>query len=405
MEIIKGKFSEAIVFSKTAEPYALVQVKNICDNRVSQGSKIRVMPDVHPGMVCPIGLTMTVTDRILPYLVGIDIGCGMTTAKILKHRGMEFKKLDSVIRDGVPGGFCLRKNAHRFSNDFDFSKLECAAHVYKDKAVKSLCTLGGGNHFIEIDRDDDDFYYITVHSGSRHLGKEVADFYLNEGHKIIQARGEDVPYELTYLEGDLMASYLNDVVMAQEFASLNRLAIIDEVAKGMKWKIDEPRSCIHNYVDMRPDLPVPPDTAMQPDCGKPEYRAKPSDGKIRPDKNPLLRKGAVSARLGEPVIIPVNMRDGIIIGEGKGNADWNYSAPHGSGRIMKREDVKNKFTVSAFKSAMKGIYSSCISKGTLDEAPFAYRGIEEILEAIEPTVSVKKIIKPVYNFKAEDLSE
>ncbi len=370
MEIITGKYSSALVFSKTAEQYALAQVKAICDNEVSQGSCIRVMPDVHPGKVAPIGLTMTVEKRILPYLVGIDIGCGMSMARITKHRGMEFQKLDSAIRDKVPSGFDARKTAHRFSDSFDFSRLECAAHVYKEKALLSLGTLGGGNHFIEIDRDEAGDYYVTVHSGSRHLGKEVAEFYLNEGRRALKARGEDVPYELIYIEGNLMAAYLADLAAVQDFAALNRLAIIDELAKAMKWKLDEAISCIHNYVDFRGDVP-------------------------------MLRKGAISAQKDEALIIPINMRDGIILGKGKGNAEWNYSAPHGAGRVLKRGDVKSQFTVSAFKSAMKGIYSSCISKGTLDEAPFAYRSIEEITEAIEPSVKLTGILKPVYNFKAE----
>ena len=370
MEIIEGKFCSGIVFSKNVDSHALSQIKNICDDEVSIGSIVRVMPDVHPGIVAPIGLTMTVGKRILPYLVGIDIGCGMTIAKIIRHRGMEFKKLDSVIRDGVPSGFEVRKNPHRFSNDFDFSKLDCRNHIYMEKAMHSLCSLGGGNHFIEIDMDDSGDYYITVHSGSRHLGKEVADFYLGEGHKLLKENGSEIPYELTYIEGSLMDSYMNDISIVQNFAELNRLSIIDEIARGMKWKIDEPFSCIHNYVDFR-------------------------------SEKPILRKGAISAQKQENVIIPINMRDGIILGYGKGNPEWNFSAPHGSGRIMKREDVKKNFTVSSFKSEMKGIYSSCISKGTLDEAPFAYRRIDEILDAIGPTVSVSKILKPAYNFKAQ----
>ncbi|WP_191015673.1 RtcB family protein [Treponema zioleckii] len=370
MEIIKGKFCSCTVFSETCEQYAALQIKNICDNEVSSGSRMCVMPDVHPGKVAPIGLTMTVENRVLPYLVGIDIGCGMTLARIKKHRGMEFKQLDSVIRENIPSGFEVRKNPHRFSADFDFSRLECGSHVYKEKAVLSLGSLGGGNHFIEIDKSEEGDFFIVVHSGSRHLGKEVADFYLGEGQKILKNRGETVPFELIYIEENLKDLYLSDVAVVQKFAERNRRAIIDEIARGMKWKIDEPYSCIHNYVDFRTEKPV-------------------------------LRKGAVSAQKDERVIIPINMKDGIILGKGKGNPDWNFSAPHGSGRIMKREDVKKSFTVSSFKSAMKGIYSSCISKGTLDEAPFAYRGIDEIQKAIEPTVEITQILKPVYNFKAQ----
>ena len=374
MEIIKGKYSSAIVFSNSAEPYALQQVKAICDNKVSENCSVRVMCDVHPGKVAPIGLTMTLGKRILPFLVGLDIGCGMTTVRIIKHRGMEFKQLDSVIRNGVPSGFETRTNPHRFSASFDFSRLECEKHVYKEKVMHSICTLGGGNHFIEIDRAENGEYYITVHSGSRHLGKEVADFYLAEGRKalrkILDDSEERITYEMTYIEDSLMQSYLHDVAVVQDFAELNRLAIIDEIAKGMKWKTDEPFSCIHNYVDFR-------------------------------FEEPILRKGAVSARKGEKVIVPINMKDGIILARGKGNADWNFSAPHGAGRVMNRENIRKNFTVSAFKAEMKGVYSSCISRSTLDEAPFAYRRIDEIKNAIEPTVEIESILKPVYNFKAE----
>lgn len=371
MEIINGEFCTGLVFSATAEPYALAQVKAICDNRVSSGCIVRVMPDVHPGMLAPIGLTMTVGDRVLPYLVGIDIGCGMTTVRIAKHRGMEFQKLDSVIRESVPSGFAVQKNAHRFASRFAFDALLCQKHVYEQKAALSLGTLGGGNHFIEVDyaEGDEKSFFLTVHSGSRHLGKEVTDWYLQAGSRSLKEKGLSVPYELTYLEDELKEAYLHDVACVQEFASLNRLAIIDEIARGMKWKLDEPFSCIHNYVDFRGDVPI-------------------------------LRKGAVSARNGERVIIPINMRDGILLGTGKGNADWNYSAPHGAGRVLKREDVKKSYTVSAFKASMRGVYSSCIGKETLDEAPFAYRGIEEIRAAVEPTVSVEALLKPVYNFKA-----
>lgn len=370
MEIIKGKFSSCIVYSSNAESYALKQIKAICDNEVSIESTIRVMPDVHPGMVAPIGLSMTIGKRILPFLVGIDAGCGMTTAKITKHRGMEFQKIDSIIRNEVPSGFDIRKKAHRLADEFDFSRLECVRHINREKSRCSICSLGGGNHFIEIDKDEENSYYITVHSGSRHLGKEFADFYLSKGRKKIKEKGEDIPHELIYLEGSLMDSYMNDLSVVQDFASLNRLAIIDEIARNMKWKIEEPFSCVHNYIDTR-------------------------NGKA------ILRKGAVSALKGESVIIPINMKDGIILATGKGNSDWNYSAPHGAGRVMKREEMRKIFTLSSFKKEMEGIYSSCISKGTLDEAPFAYRRIDEIKAAIEDTVSIDTILKPVYNFKAQ----
>jgi len=365
MQKIKGTFTEAAVYSDTADDYALAQVKMICSTEAAAGSQVRLMPDVHPGKIGPVGLTMTTTDKVLPGLVGVDIGCGISIAKI-KDKKAELPKLDSVIRKNVPAGFDIRKKVHHLAEEFDFDRLRCAKHVRQDKAKLSLGTLGGGNHFIELDRDEDKNLYLTVHTGSRHLGKEVADFYMSSGQKKLKAKGIELPYEMTCLEGELLSDYLHDLLIAQEYAALNRRIIIDEITKGMKWKMDDSGSSIHNYI-----------------------------GEDR-----IIRKGAISARKGEPVIIPINMRDGIILGEGLGNEDWNFSAPHGAGRIMNREAVKTSFTVSQYKQQMRGIYSTCIDKSTLDEAPFAYRGIEEIAVAIEPTVRIDKIIKPVYNFKA-----
>ena len=368
---IKGTFADAKIFASSIEEGAINQIKNICNNSVSEGSSVRIMPDVHPGQIVPVGFTMTLGNKIMPSLTGIDIGCGVTAVRIAKHRGMEYKQLDKVIRENVPAGFSIRKEPHRFADNFDFSKLLCARHIRKDKAEASIGTLGGGNHFIEIDTDGKDFY-IIVHSGSRCLGREVTEWYMNCGRNKLRMADIQVPYELTYLEGTLMQDYLHDTEIVQKYAEQNRLAIIDVILKGMKWKIDEPFSSVHNYIDF-------------------------SGGT---SEKPVLRKGAVSAKKGEKVIIPVNMKDGTIIGTGCGNADWNYSAPHGSGRVMKREDVGKSFTVSAFKAEMKGIYSSCIDKGTLDEAPFAYRRLDDITPLITPSVAIEKILKPVYNFKA-----
>ncbi len=379
MEIIKGAFSEAHVFTtnncNTAlDQYARAQLQMICDNESSKGCLIRVMPDVHPGKVGTIGLTITIGDRIIPNLIGIDIGCGMTLAQI-KGKKVEGQQLDTVIRDCVPAGFNTRKKPHRLAEEFTFSELKCASHIRTDKARLSLGTLGGGNHFIEIDKDDDNNFYIVIHTGSRHLGKEVTEYYINEGQKFLKEKGLDIPYEITWLEGELKDAYLHDMQVVQRFATLNRQIILDELAKGMKWKVLDMYECIHNYVDATPET-------------------------LETFHSPMLRKGAISAKKDEKVIIPINMRDGIILGTGLGNQDWNCSAPHGSGRIMKREDVKNSFTVSSFKSEMKGIYSSCIGKDTLDEAPFAYRPIAEIANVISDTVKIDKIIRPVYNFKA-----
>ena len=364
MEIIKGKFAQAKVFADDMEDYAGAQLQMICDNPVSEGSTVRVMPDVHPGKVGTIGLTMTVGERIIPHLLGIDIGCGMTCA-VVKEKRIEPQKLDKIIRECIPSGFQIRKKAHYIADGFDGERLLCHKHIHRDKAALSLGTLGGGNHFIEVDKDEEGRLYIIVHTGSRHLGKEVTDYYVDAGARVLKEKGEEVPYPMTWLEGELMENYIADVRVVQEYAQLNREIILTEILKGMKLKETERFSSVHNYIDVK-----------------------------------ILRKGAISAREGEKVIIPVNMRDGVILGTGKGNPDWNESAPHGSGRSMRRDDVKNHHTVSEFKNEMKGIYCSCIGTDTLDEAPFAYRPIDSLLENIKETVEVTHILRPVYNFKA-----
>lgn len=379
MKTINGVYTSAKIFTTNNEAtaiddYAVSQLQMLCDNETSKDCLIRVMPDVHPGKVGTIGLTMTIGDKLMPNLVGIDIGCGITLAQI-KGKNVEFQKLDSVIRDNIPSAFAIRNKVHHLADGFDLSRLRCYAHIRKDKALHSLGTLGSGNHFIEIDKDEVGCLYVAIHSGSRHLGKEVTEYYLNQGQKDLKDQEITIPYELTYLEGTTLNDYLHDISIVQEFASLNREIMIKELVKGMKWKIINSYDCIHNYVDTtRETLDI--------------------------FNSPILRKGAISAKDGESVIIPINMRDGIILGTGLGNTEWNCSAPHGSGRLMKREDVKANYTVSSYKSEMKGIYSSCIGKETLDEAPFAYRAVDEIIEAIKDTVVIDKVIKPIYNFKS-----
>lgn len=379
MEMIKGAYTSAQIYttnnpSTAVDPYALAQIRMICDQESSKGCRIRIMPDVHPGKVGTIGLTMTVGKRIMPNLIGIDIGCGMTLARI-KNRKIEYQKLDTVIRESVPSGFAIRTKVHHFADSFDLSRLKCCNHIRSEKALLSLGSLGSGNHFIEADIDNEGNLYVVIHSGSRHLGKEVTEYYLNEGQNYLKSRNINLPYELTWLEDSLMEDYLHDLQIVQEFASLNRAVILDELVKGMKWKILDTYECVHNYVDASKET-------------------------IEPFGSAMLRKGAISAKSGEKVIIPINMRDGIILGTGLGNTDWNCSAPHGAGRILKREDVRNHFTVSSFRSEMKGIYTSCINKDTLDEAPFAYRSLRDITDVIGDTVTINQILKPIYNFKA-----
>jgi RNA-splicing ligase RtcB len=379
MREINGIYASAKIFTTNNEDtaidsYALAQLQRLCDNEALSGCTIRVMPDVHPGKVGTIGLTMTVGNKLLPNLTGVDVGCGMSLAKI-KGKVKEFQKLDSVIREQVPSGFHTRKHSHHLAQDFDFERLFCHEHVQKERCLLSAGTLGSGNHFIELDQDADKNTYLVIHSGSRHLGKEVTEYYLEEGQRKLKEKGIHVPYELTYLEGDFLEQYLHDVALVQEYAALNRKIMIAEICKGMKWKILEEQDCIHNYIDA-------------------------SNQVMELFGSPILRKGAISAQKGEKVIIPINMREGIILGTGLGNEDWNCSAPHGSGRLLKREDVKNAYTVSHFKAAMKGIYSSSIGRDTLDEAPFAYRCMDEIKEAIQDTVAIDRIITPIYSFKA-----
>ena len=362
---LSGKFADAIIYtvddsSIAIDQYALAQIQQLCDFEASEGNVIRVMPDVHPGKACVIGLTMTLTtDKVMPNLVGVDIGCGVYVAKLGRF-SHDFAKLDKVIATSVPSGFSIH------SKEVEYGALDdlcCAKHVQLDMARRSLGTLGGGNHFCEIARGCDEEHFLIIHTGSRHLGKEVCEWYLKNGRK------QNVPYELTWLAGNLREEYLQDIKIVQAFASTNRAHIAKAITKGMKWTIEDAWESIHNYIDFSQTKPV-------------------------------LRKGAISALNGERVIIPVNMRDGSIVGIGKGNAAWNWSAPHGSGRISSRAKTKELFTLPAFKESMQGIYSSCVCKDTLDEAPFAYRAQADIVGALHDTVDVSDILRPVYNFKA-----
>lgn len=365
LNIIKGIYAEAKIFTEDVEEYAKAQVQMICDHEAADGSTICMMPDIHPGKIGPIGLSMTVTDKVIPQLLGVDIGCGMTCVKLNRNK-VEFQKLDKVIRENVPSGFAIRKEPHYRSEEFAYDGLHCIGHINQERAGKSLGTLGGGNHFIELDQGVDGSLYLVVHTGSRHLGAEVAEYYTKLASSSLKEQGREVPYYMSYLEGDRKKEYMEDVQIIQRYAEWNRQIIVREILKGMKWKAEEQFSVAHNYLDA----------------------------------SGILRKGSISANRGERVIIPANMKEGILLGVGTGNAEWNCSAPHGSGRRLKREDVKKQYTVSEFKKEMKGIYSSCVGAETLDEAPFAYRSITEIAEQIQDTVTITELLKPVYNFKA-----
>lgn len=395
---IKGKYNEAKIFTDVVDSASIAQVLELCNQDFAAGSRIRLMPDIHAGAGCTIGTTMTIKDKVVPNLVGVDIGCGMETVHV-RERHIDLQKLDKLIYERIPAGFLIREKTHRYFDQIDLNELHCSHSVNLVRAEKSIGTLGGGNHFIEVDKDDEGNLYIVVHSGSRHLGVEVANYYQDEGYRILNGTDKDsikdiisrmkkegrekeiekelkrlknlkqtkIPKALAYVSGDLFEQYIHDMRIVQQFAALNRKAIMDEIIKGMDLHVAEQFTTIHNYID----------TATM-----------------------ILRKGAVSAQAGEKLLIPINMRDGSLICTGKGNEDWNYSAPHGAGRLMSRSEAKQSFTVSEFKKQMENIYTTSVSRSTLDECPMAYKNMQDILDNIDPTVTVERIIRPVYNFKA-----
>lgn len=391
--IIKGKYNTAKVFTDNVEEKAAQQILELCNEEFTKDSKIRIMPDTHAGAGCTIGTTMTIKDKVVPNLVGVDIGCGMFVSMIGKEN-VDFSKLDNVIRSFVPSGFDVRETPHEYNEFVDIYNLKCKEHVDLKRATLSIGTLGGGNHFIEINKDELDNIYLVVHSGSRHLGKQIAEYYQNRAAKeITRVSNETIIAELkskgktreiqtelenkktkinkalAYLEGQSFDDYIHDMRIAQKFAQYNRKAIAEVIIKKMGFNVVDSFTTIHNYIET---------------------------------DEMILRKGAISAKKGEVVIIPINMRDGSIIATGKGNDDWNYSAPHGAGRLMSRKQAKIKLSMEEFKKSMEGIYTTSLSLDTLDEAPFAYKPIEEILANIHQTVEVNRIIKPVYNFKASE---
>ena len=252
MKTVNGICTSAKIFTDSIEDYALAQVKMMCDNEAFKKSRIRIMPDVHPGKVGTIGFSATVGERILPNVVGIDIGCGVTMAK-LKQKKIEYQKLDTVIRENIPAGYAVRKKTHRFKDQISLEELNCYRHINLTRAESSLGTLGGGNHFIEVDQDEQGVLYVLIHTGSRHLGKEVTEFYLREGQKVLQENNINVPYEMTYLDGRLKSEYLYDIKIVQKYAALNRETILDELVKGMKWKVKGTVSSMHNYIDTSSD--------------------------------------------------------------------------------------------------------------------------------------------------------
>ena len=401
---IAGKYNTAKVFTNTADKSTTSQIESLLNQPFIEGSKVRMMSDCHAGKGCVVGTTMTVTDKVVPNLVGVDIGCGILTVQ-LKETRIDLPKFDSILHEVLPCGF----DRHREPVvDFDLSGLVAAVNT--DVAACSIASLGGGNHFVEIDKDDYGILYLTIHTGSRHLGTEVCDYYQKLAYKKLQnvdpnksgtykqlaptlvenlkkegreseiesvlkdlknklhlPETMDIPYELAYLESDDLDNYLNDMRIAQAYAKLNRQTIATRLLKYAKLHAVDEFDTIHNYIDL---------------------------------DNMILRKGSISAQRGEKSIIPMNMRDGSLICIGKGNPDWNYSAPHGAGRVMSRTEAKSCLGMKEFKESMQGIYSTSISKETIDEAPMVYKPMDEIVSNIQDTVEIVNIIKPIYNFKA-----
>lgn len=397
---IKGRRNTALCYAGIIEDEAIEQIRRMCNQEFTEGSRIRIMPDVHAGKGCTIGTTMTVNGKAVPNIVGVDIGCGMYTVS-LGNQEIDLEAFDEACHF-VPSG----KSAWEGRQErFDLTELKCYRSLKKTKWIeKSLGTLGGGNHFIEIDESTEGIRYLVIHTGSRNLGKQVADYYqqlaveLHQGreeyfqkkdsliaeYKAAGRRGEIeqalkelhwknhellIPEELCYLYGDYFEDYLHDVDICQKFALRNRELIADILLKRTGLTGTDGFHTIHNYIDVN---------------------------------EMILRKGAIAAHKGEKVLIPVNMRDGSILAVGKGNPEWNYSAPHGAGRIMSRTKARERLDLNEYREAMKGVYTTCVNESTLDEAPSAYKSLVDIIDVIRDSVDILDIMKPIYNFKASE---
>lgn len=390
-----GKYNTCKVFTENCDNETISQIMELLNQQSVTGSQIRIMPDTHAGKGCVVGTTMTLKDKVIPNLVGVDIGCGMYALK-LKETEIDCEKLDKIIRQYIPSGFSIHDQAIAKSKVTDM-----IAPIDLDRAMKSLGTLGGGNHFIEVDRGNDGHLWLVIHTGSRHLGIEVCKHYQDlaydkirnksmkekidatvaclkaEGKeneientiKILKMQAGPVPKDLCYVEGEDFDNYIHDMKLAQAHATINRETIAAQIIERMGWTVASSFQTIHNYIDI---------------------------------EKMILRKGSVSAQRGETIIIPMNMRDGSLICMGKGNPDWNYSAPHGAGRIMSRGQAKQNVTMAEFTESMRGIFTTSVTQSTIDESPMVYKPMQEIISNISDTVDIIDIIRPIYNFKASE---
>lgn len=395
---IKGKYNTAKIFTEVVDENAIAQAIELLNQRYVKDSKIRFMPDIHAGAGCTIGTTMTIDDAICPNLVGVDIGCGMLVVK-LNASLIDLEQFDKVIHEFVPAGCAIHKTQHPLAIQAEgaLQDLRCFNFINYERALLSIGTLGGGNHFIELARNNKDELYLVIHSGSRHLGLEIAKYYQDMAKEVAdwwikanrqatieflkwQGREDEIQEvlktlpstssiskELAYVDGELFDDYIHDMKIAQLYADINRKAIARTILTKMGLTSSETFTTVHNYIDT---------------------------------DHMILRKGAVSAQLNEKLIIPINMRDGSLICRGKGNPDWNYSAPHGAGRLFSRGAAKENFTVEEFKETMSGIYTTSVNQNTLDECPMAYKNMDDIVNNINDTVEIIEVIKPIYNFKA-----
>ena len=399
---IKGKVNTAICYAKVIEEGAIEQIRRMCDYELTAGSRVRIMPDVHAGKGCTIGTTMTVTDKVCPNIVGVDIGCGMFTVK-LADKELDFEKIDAACHY-IPSGMNVWEGR---LERFDLTDLRCYRSLRDTRRLeRSLGTLGSGNHFVEVDRSADGTNYLVIHSGSRNLGKQVAEVYqqlavdlhmgkesyFKQRDEIIRTYKEEgrrseiqqalkelknnyetqalaVPADICWLYGTFLDDYLHDVEICQKFARRNREKMAEIILERTGMTALESFHTIHNYIDT---------------------------------KEMILRKGAIAAHAGEKVLIPINMRDGSVIAIGKGSEEWNYSAPHGAGRIMSRGKAKEAIDIEAYKESMKGIYTTSVNESTLDEAPIAYKSLEDIIDVINDSVDIIEVMRPVYNFKASE---
>ena len=393
---LQGKHNTAKVFTDNIEHEAISQIIQLLNQEFAAGSQIRIMPDTHAGAGCTIGTTMTIKDKVVPYMVGVDIGCGMETVR-LADKDVDLQMLDTAIHETIPSGFNIHASAPRITDRLGLEDLMCVHSINMERALCSVGTLGGGNHFAELEQDEEGRYYLVIHSGSRYLGKQVADYYQDAAvkqrkqasksvqdliaqlkaqgrQKEIQAALKRIPASkveknLAWLEDELLEQYLHDMAIVQRYADINRKTMAANILRASGLTEADSFTTIHNYIDI---------------------------------KNGILRKGAISARAGERILIPINMRDGSLLCTGKGNADWNFSAPHGAGRLLSRRRAKETIALADFEKSMEGIYSSTVGRSTIDEAPMAYKPMDEIIENIQDTVTIDAVLKPVYNFKASD---